>query len=98
MSETSTPEREADRSAPTCYALLHRGDKAPWKFDVLDGHDFPTHQTRAGNTYAILTGHDAGKPFWVARLINQRSWVTVEREVGATSIEFENGSRFIFPA
>lgn len=79
------------------YARLNRGDKAPWDFVLEDGWPFPTHKTRAGNIYAILSDHKAGKPFWIARFIpDQRAWVTVEREIGAISIEFENGNVFLF--
>lgn len=83
-------------------AWLHMKDSRAgfrvWEFDQFNGECSLKHKTSRGNTYIIM--HDTGytKPFWIGKLIpNSLCWVTVENQLRATSIEFENGAEYIFP-
>ena len=78
-------------------AWLHRKGKASWEFAASSEYGGElVHVTRSGTVYAILSDHKLGKPFWIGRLQND-AWLTSEREVRATSIEFEDSGSYHFP-
>jgi hypothetical protein len=83
-------------------AWLHRRRKSTWMFEPSQVYGELVHVTRSGTVYAIMAGHKCGKPFWVARLKDDgkgsRSWVTVEAELRARSIEFEDAGEYVFPS
>jgi hypothetical protein len=78
-------------------AWLHRRGKSTWMFEPSQRYGELVHITRNGTVYAILAGHKHGKPFWVARLCDG-AWCTVERELRARSIEFEDAGDYVFPS
>jgi hypothetical protein len=80
-----------------CRAWLHRRGKSTWMFEPSQYYGELVHITRRGTVYAILAGHKYGKPFWVARLCDG-AWCTVERELRARSIEFEDAGEYVFPS
>ena len=70
-------------------AWLHRERGPAWGFGPIEGRSPRCLYHDTGkNLYAILSGLEAGKPFWIGRLVDG-SWVTYEREVGASWILFE---------
>jgi len=79
-------------------AYLHRRGKPLWVFEWCEIEGNFIHTTRYKKTYAILADHF--KPFWVGLCVTQGNkdiWVTVESELKADYIEFENGGKYYFP-
>ena len=75
-------------------AVLVRHNRTPWTFTYSPVYGALIHRTR-NSVYAILhTAHS--KPFWVARL-QAPAWLTVEAELRAERIVFDNGGVYIFP-
>jgi hypothetical protein len=91
-----SPEIFTDR------AWLHRRQRPTWMFEPSKLYGRLVHKTNKGTVYAIMQGIYIGKPFWVARLSidgsGRQSWFTVEAELQATSIEFEDAGIYTFPA
>lgn len=79
-------------------AILHRGTRPSWEFAPSQRYGELVHIMRAGAACAIIADHKHGKPFWIGRLVDARAWVTVEDRIGAESIEFECGGRYLFPS
>lgn len=80
--------------APT--ARLHRKGKATWIFSPVARYGELVHVTNKGTVYAILSDHKCGKPFWIGRLMGN-AWCTVERDLRATEIVFDDGGTYTFP-
>lgn len=82
-------------------AWLHRRGKKTWMFYPSTVYGELVHITNNGTVYAILAGHKYGKPFWIGKLVTHdagyTSWITVESELRARSIEFEYGGDYVFP-
>lgn len=97
MTETKNVDQPDDRDGVVLRrAWLHRRGKPTWVFQPSQRYGELIHTTRSGTVYAILAGHKHGKPFWVARLCDG-AWCTVERELRATSIDFEHAGDYVFP-
>lgn len=75
-------------------ATLYRSKGPPWEFVPSQKYHALVHETTK-NVYAILPGIQYGKPLWIARLVND-SWLTWERQLKATRIEFDNGDVYTF--
>lgn len=81
-------------------AIVHRKKGKPLTFLWHSAGVF-VHESSRGSVYAIYCGLRFGKPFWIGRLLKDtegnESWCTWEAQMGATKIEFENGSVYHFP-
>ena len=78
---------------------MHRKGKLCWEFTWDDEFKAFMHTTRKGTTYRIFMDNDQYKPVWIGRKFrdgNRDVWCTYERTIGATKIEFEDGSEFHF--
>lgn len=83
---------------------LHRRNKALWIFEPSPKYGRLVHTTRYGTVYAIFWDIQqyVSKPVWIGLRIPHfydkgDSWVTVEREIRADYLEFENGAKYYFP-
>lgn len=79
-------------------AWLFRKKGPAWEFTSEFSGSF-YHKTKKGTDYAIHYGPSCGKPLWVARLIKNSTgtcWITVESELQAQCIKFENGDEYWF--
>lgn len=76
---------------------LHRRGRKTWMFESSKDCKVMSHTTNRGSTYAIMDGMNCGIPFYIAKLSGDKvALFIVDKEIGAMSIEFENGGKYIF--
>lgn len=81
-------------------AWLHfMGKVRVWEFAWEHEAQAFCHTTRRGNEYRIIFEPPfAFKPIWIGRVSpGGKHLYTVERQLRASDIEFENGGRWVFP-
>ena len=97
MSRFASISRSSLRSKTVPRAWLHRKGHRSWLFERSERYGDLVHITRNGTIYAIGSRLRYGKPLCVERLRNG-TWSSVERQLKAVSIEFENGGYYWFPS
>ena len=75
-------------------ATLYRRNGPAWRFEWDRTAQRYLHYTTRGNVYAIF-GIDKGKPIWIGRQFGS-TWITAEADIGADTIDFDNGGCFWF--
>ena len=87
-------------------AWVYRRGKPTWMFLPDRVVHALIHTTRRGTKYVIVPGLASGNPFWIARIITEKSsvggsrvfsTVNATRAIRAYEIEFANGGRYLFP-
>lgn len=81
-------------------AWLHRHGKRSWQFTANPAFGELVHITSRGTVYAIFASLKKGKPFWIGRRAVDAAgrvvWLTCEKHLRATSIEFEGSGWYRF--
>lgn len=79
--------------------VVHRTNGPPWIFawdEELDGYVYRGKK----HTYKIMfPGGDLFPQIWIGRLVRTnrgKGWITIEREIGATSISFQFSGYYRF--
>jgi len=75
-------------------ATVFRRNGPAWRFTWDRGCRMYVHRTTRGTSYAIV-GINEPKPVWIARR-QGRVWYTVEKEIRAERIQFDNGDEYFF--
>lgn len=78
-------------------ATLLREGKPSWRFEFDSDFNELIHRTKKGNVYAILFAWETTKkPFWIGRYIPHAGWVTMESEIRAKCISFDDAGVYWF--
>ena len=90
MSKSS--DRHAAALPETC--ILYRTKGPAWKFTW--GESGFEHVTKQGTRY-VVRGPSTYRGIWIGMWTSKGCWVTIERKIGASSLHFSDGGRYIFP-
>lgn len=79
-------------------AIVHRHKRPSWNFEWNETYESFIFIGRKYEYRIIIDKGISMKPIWIGmHIIESDAWVTVEKEIRASSIVFPYGGRYYFP-